>query len=106
MMLRLSIVVALGAAVPASAQGTPPVMPVSPSGSSITPAAVVAPVTAVTPANAYKTVVVCRSDIETGSLVKRHKACLTRKQWQYVNDEHEREARKVVEGGTGRPVGD
>lgn len=51
----------------------------------------------------YKSEIVCRSEVETGSLVKRHKSCLTRKQWGYVDDQHQSAARSVVEAGTGRP---
>ncbi len=52
----------------------------------------------------YQSQVVCKTNVETGSLIARHKTCLTRKQWQYVNDENERAARKVVEDNMGRPT--
>lgn len=48
-------------------------------------------------AEKYRTQVVCRSTVETGSLIARHKACLTRKQWQYVDDAHETEARRMMD---------
>lgn len=48
-------------------------------------------------AEKYKTEIVCKTSIETGSLIARHKTCLTRSQWQYVTDENERQARKLVE---------
>jgi hypothetical protein len=48
-------------------------------------------------AEKYKTEVVCKTAVETGSLIARHKTCLTRAQWQYVSDENERQARKLVE---------
>lgn len=56
-------------------------------------------------AEKYKTEVVCKTTVETGSLIARHKTCLTRKQWQYVNDENERDARKLVADNTGKPGG-
>ena len=56
-------------------------------------------------AEKYKTEVVCKTTVETGSLIARRKTCLTRKQWQYVNDQNERDARKLVEDNTGRPTG-
>ena len=69
----------------------------------------VTPAVAVDPAAAaalkYKTEIICRAEVETGSLVKRHKACFTRKQWGYINDQHETAARKMVEDNTGRPPG-
>ncbi len=55
-------------------------------------------------AEKYRTEVVCKTTVETGSLIARHKTCLTRKQWQYVNDENERTARKLVEDNMGRPT--
>lgn len=55
-------------------------------------------------AEKYKTEIVCKTTVETGSLIARHKTCLTRKQWQYVNDENERTAREFVEDNMGRPT--
>ncbi len=46
---------------------------------------------------------VCRAPVETGSLIKKRKTCLTRAQWKAVDDQHEREARKMVEDNTGKP---
>ena len=60
---------------------------------------------AVQPVAAVPEKIICTSQIETGSLVKRHKMCFTAKQWRYVNDAHEAEARKLVEDGTGKPNG-
>lgn len=48
---------------------------------------------------------VCKSNLETGSLVKKHKQCLTRRQWTYVNGEHETFARRMVEDNSGKPTG-
>ncbi len=48
----------------------------------------------------YQTAPVCKTTIETGSLIAKKKTCLTRKQWQYVNDENERTARRFVEENT------
>ena len=71
----------------------------------VAPVTAVAPVAALTPAQVKATEVVCKSEIETGSLVKRRKQCLTRKQWAYVNDQHESAARKMVDDNMGRPPG-
>ena len=49
--------------------------------------------------------VICRTSIETGSLIARHKRCLTRKQWQYVNDQNEHFAREMVEENAGKVSG-
>ena len=54
-------------------------------------------------AEKYKSEVVCKTSIATGSLIAKHKTCLTRSQWQYVNDENERQARKMVEDNTNHP---
>ncbi len=88
-------------AVPAVAQEVAPVAPVAP-GAAVAPVATVA---AMSPAEAYKAQIVCRSDQETGSLVKKHKTCLTRKQWAYLNDQHESFARKMIEDNTSHPAG-
>ena len=80
--------VAAGAASPGPAQPGDLVVKVIPAP---------AKTSAETVAAKYQTEVVCKTTVETGSLIARHKTCLTRKQWQYVNDENEREARKMVE---------
>ena len=51
----------------------------------------------------YQTEIVCKTTVETGSLIAKKKTCLTRKQWQYVNDENERDARKFVQDNTTKP---
>ena len=52
---------------------------------------------------------ICRSQVETGSLVKKTKRCFTKKQWKYVNEksqEHidrlqmDNATRQSGEGGT------
>ncbi len=48
----------------------------------------------------YQTAIVCRTSIETGSLIAKKKTCLTRKQWEYVNDENQKTARRFVEDNT------
>lgn len=53
----------------------------------------------------YQTAVVCRTSVETGSLIAKKKTCLTRKQWQYVSDENERTARRFVEDNTTKQGG-
>jgi hypothetical protein len=52
----------------------------------------------------YQSEIVCHTSIETGSLIAKHKTCLTRKQWAYVNEENQRQARKFVEDNTGKPT--
>ncbi len=48
---------------------------------------------------------ICRGAIETGSLIKKRKTCLTKAQWLAVDAQQEREARKMVEDSAGRPSG-
>lgn len=99
-----------------TALGNPPGNTVAPATGNVTTTATLPPaapagdmVPAKTPAQLvaerYKTEIVCKTSVETGSLIARHKTCLTRKQWQYVNDENEREARKLVADNTNRPNG-
>lgn len=57
-------------------------------------------------AQRYKTENVCRSSIETGSLVTKRKSCLTRKQWEYVDQAHREEARKMMMENMGHPPQD
>lgn len=113
-MIKLLSAVALVLAVPAAAQEAPPVAPTTPASSSLTtapaaPAVLVAPAAPVAPtltaAQIHANEVVCKTEQETGSLVKKHKTCLTRKQWAYVNDQHESYARKMVDDNMGRPPG-
>ncbi len=117
--MRITIVTAIAAALVASAAagqslGNPPGNQLAPATGTIAPPAPppAAPpgdkLPAQTPADLakikYQSEIVCRSSVETGSLIARRKICLTRKQWQYVNDENERVARKVVEDNMGRPT--
>ncbi len=60
---------------------------------------------AVTPASDSDQRMICRRDLETGSLVKIKKTCHTREQWRYIDDVNGRTARDLVEAGTGRPAG-
>jgi hypothetical protein len=53
----------------------------------------------------YQTAIVCRSSVETGSLIAKKKTCLTRKQWAYVSDENERTARQFVADNTTKQGG-
>ena len=111
-MMRMLAVAALALAGPAAAADTAapfvPVMPVA-LVTAVNPAGAVAapviPVATMTPADAYKAQIVCKSEVETGSLVKRRKTCLTRKQWAYVGEQHELQARKMVDDKMGRPPG-
>ena len=56
-------------------------------------------------AQRYKTEVVCRTTVETGSFIAKRKACLTRKQWDYVDQEHRDEARKLMMDNMGKGPG-
>lgn len=56
--------------------------------------------TTLTPPEAKK---ICRASVETGSLIKKRKTCLTKAQWVAVDDQHEREAHKMIEDNTGKP---
>ena len=56
-------------------------------------------------AQRYRTEVVCRITIVTGSFIAKRKACLTRKQWDYVDQAHEDEARKLMMDNMGHPSG-
>lgn len=49
---------------------------------------------------------ICRASAETGSLIKKRKACLTRAQWKAVDDQHEQEAHKMIQDSTTRPKGE
>jgi hypothetical protein len=48
-------------------------------------------------AERYKTEIVCKTTRVTGLTFVRRKSCLTRKQWDYVADEQQAAARKLVE---------
>lgn len=48
---------------------------------------------------------ICRASTETGSLIKKRKACLTKSQWKAVDDQHEEEAQKMIKEATSRPSG-
>ena len=48
---------------------------------------------------------ICRRVKETGSLVKSKKACHTKSQWSYIDDQHQRFGRQMVQDGTSRPAG-
>jgi hypothetical protein len=64
------------------------------------PAPTPAPVTAAKPAAEPR---ICRTSIETGSLIAKHKQCLTKAQWRYVDDAHETEARRLMQDNMNRP---
>lgn len=93
-------------AVGANAQTLPPA-----DGPSVANAPVVVkiiPATNPQPSDAkrYKTENICRSSVETGSLVIKRKSCLTQKQWEYVDQAHRDEARKMMMENMGHPPGD
>lgn len=39
--------------------------------------------------------VICRGEAETGSLVRKKKTCLTKKQWEFSRSEHQRQAQEM-----------
>lgn len=96
----------------ATAQTTAPTAPPADSPAGATPATAPPAVTIAPPAKTpaelakikYQTEIVCHTSIETGSLIAKHKTCLTRKQWAYVNEENQRQARRFVEDNTGKPT--
>jgi hypothetical protein len=49
--------------------------------------------------------VICRRQLQTGSLVKATKTCHTREQWAYLEAEHQRMGRDMVAFNQGRPSG-
>ena len=87
----------------ASALAEPPVVPAATTDAAPAVAVRIVPATAVPRAPEP---LICRSSVETGSLVKRHKQSLTKAQWRYVNDQHESFARKIVDDSMGRPFCD
>jgi hypothetical protein len=51
----------------------------------------------------YKTEIGCRTMMEVGSLITKRKSCLTRKQWDYVDQDHRDQARKMMMDNMGSP---
>ena len=49
---------------------------------------------------------ICRSSLETGSLIKKRKTCLTRSQWRYVDDAHSDEVRRMQLENTNKQSGE
>ncbi len=119
-MIKVLGALALATAVPLAA-AEPPVAPTAATGDAMTPAPVApvapAPPSAPTPpstpaltpaqlaAAQYRTKIVCRSSVETGSLIAKRKTCLTGKQWEYVDQAHRDEARKMMMDNMGKPPG-
>ena len=48
---------------------------------------------------------ICRKVKDTGSLIKSKKTCHTRSQWSYIDEQHQRFGRQIVQDGTTRPAG-
>jgi hypothetical protein len=46
---------------------------------------------------------ICRSRLETGSLVKRKRTCLTASQWRYHDEAHNRAAASIIQDNSGLP---
>ncbi len=114
MMLAGALLVMATTAAAQTAVGNPPGNTLAPATGTVTTtvgAPVAAPtgdmVPAKTPeqikAEKYKTEIVCKTEVATGSLIAKHKTCLTRAQWAYVKDENERTARDFVHDNTSRP---
>lgn len=100
-MIKLLTTLALALSIPAAAQNVPPIG----QAVAVTPAVTAPAAPTLTQAQIRGNEMVCKSNLETGSLVKKHKQCFTRKQWAYVNDQHESSARKMVEDNSGKPAG-
>ncbi len=100
----ISIVSAL-VAVATSAQTTPPADSPAPPSNFPVVKIVPAPTPGQVAAQRYKSEIVCRTTIETGSLIAKRKTCLTPKQWDYVDQEHRDEARKLMMENMGHPPG-
>lgn len=79
----------------APAAGDPPVVAVRiiPAAPAPSPAAVQQPL-------------VCKSSVETGSLIKRNKRCLTKAQWRYVDDVQRQQTQRLIDDNRDRPPGD
>ncbi len=100
--MRLHGILAMTAAVALAA----PVAADPPTGDSVPPVVVrIIPATPVVAAEAPQPLI-CRSSVETGSLIQRHKQCLTKAQWRYVDDQHQGAARKLVEDQMTKPFCD
>ena len=50
--------------------------------------------------------IVCKSSLETGSLVRRTKRCFTRREWNRIADAARTGGQALQENGTGRPPGE
>ncbi len=74
----------------------------TPASAAETPATPAATVTA-TPDPMQQ--MVCRKDLETGSLVRTKKTCHTKAQWAYIDDVNQNDSRKLVEDNMTRPAG-
>jgi hypothetical protein len=48
---------------------------------------------------------ICRRELETGSLVKKRKVCLTKTEWQRRNEAHEQFSRDLQDGLRTKPSG-
>ena len=81
--------VAAAFAAPATAQLATPQITIEPAAPTVDPGAEM----------------ICRKVKETGSLVKSKKTCHTKSQWSYIDDQHQRVGRQMVQDGTTRPAG-
>ena len=48
---------------------------------------------------------VCRRILETGSLVRGKRECHTKRQWAYLDEQHQNSARQLVDDTRTRPGG-
>ena len=60
---------------------------------------------ALSAADKYKSEIVCRTSVQTGSLIAKHKVCLTRRQWSYVNDQTHDDAQRLIDDNRTKPAG-
>lgn len=53
---------------------------------------------------AQKEKLICRKTVETGSLVRGKKTCMTAAEWAKVGDAAREGAQKIIDDNTGRPT--
>ena len=89
-MLLTALVPDTKQSVPVASQAVAPVAVAAPGAPVVKPVAIPIKTAVVEP-------IICHSSIETGSLVRRKKVCLTRKQWSYVNDTNHDQAQQLID---------
>lgn len=89
-MIRLAIAASIAFASAASASASEPAA--APAAAPATAAATTDP----------ELKLICRRDLETGSLVKAKKRCHTRSQWAYIDEQNQKLGRNLVDETRGR----